>query len=394
MQPTTVSKKENSLIRGIALLILLGSITPGIVFASNTQPSSVSSTPRNMIVFYDDYPTRLDPEFQVTRTIVRPLVAHLDENGKPTDWMFDSFIFFSWWLYVNNNPDQKYIDSWIKYIFDGKQIENLDATVAETKEALGRSDYKMNVFLAIPVPYNAIKAPSIIKNMDKLLSRWNVLKPANLRLVGFFWGFTESLLLPEVEAVIPVIGNYVHSKGLKLLMIPYLNAKGVDKMHALGIDIVTVQPNYAWNPNNDTSTFETVNIEIASGYADGFEYEAPIDNDGSLKCCNLDWRVNLRIYSDQALKYQWNTKVATYYYGTAVSQMGRRAGSDYRSSYETIYQYILSTKAAFSQANSSLSLGMSTGKPEAVNTASAPIRATFSAISSESDLTSGCEAFL
>ena len=309
-----------------------------------------STQPRNIVLFYDDYPTRGDPAFQVTREIVKPLVAHLDQNGQPTDWMFDSFIFFSWWLYVNNKPTQKYIDSWITYLFDGKQVANLDSTVAEVKAALAQPDYKMKVFLSVPVPYTAVlrvgtsKNSAIMKNVERLLSAWNALNPSNLELVGFYWGYTESLLLDEVAKAVPSVADYVHSKGLRLLMIPYYNAVGIDRLHQIGVDYVTIQPNFAWNTPDDLTRFKTVNDKIVSGYADGAEFELPGEGDGSLKCCSGNWTANLVTYFDQAYSYGWTTRLTTYYYGSAISLMGRQPSPGYRTAYETIYQYILSAR--------------------------------------------------
>jgi hypothetical protein len=348
----------------LSLVLMIVLSTPGLILqagAANTlQPKRRSSQgpaqadsprPRNVILFYDDFPWRKDPDFQVTGEIVRPLVAHIDQNGKATDWMFDSFIFFSWWLYTNNNPDQKYIDSWVQYIFDGNQIANLDATVGEIKSELKQPDYRMNVFLTVPVPFDAdhdkaINASAIHKNIDTLMARWQTLDPVNLRLVGFHWGFTESLLLNAVQEVVPDVANYLHSKGMKLMIAPYRKAYGIQNMHAVGFDYVTVQPDYAWDASNDLSSFSDVNNMITSGYVDGPQFELPLQGDGSLKCCGLDWQLNLKTYFDQASAYNWRTTIATYYYGSGVSLMNRTNDASYRTAYETIYAYVVSTRGA------------------------------------------------
>jgi hypothetical protein len=319
-------------------------VTPGPVFSETVSQSNTLTSPRNIILFYDDYPVRGDPEFQVTQQIVTPLVAHLDKDGKPTDWMFDSFIFFSYWLYEDKNPTKSYVSSWIKYIFEGKQIANLDASVHQLKTALNQPNYRMNVFLTIPVALDDYKLASITKNVDKLLTDWNHLNPRDLNLIGFYWGFTEDIISDRVqglETLIPQIAAYVHSKGLKLLMIPFLNTQYSQlKLHQLGFDYVTVQPNYAWNQKNDLNRFARVNAMIVGGYVDGAEFELPVD---SVKCCDTDWRVNFQTYIEQAKLYGWNrNRVATYYFGSDISKMGR--DPNFRSSYEVLYQYILTTR--------------------------------------------------
>jgi len=312
---------------------------------STSQPTARTPAIRNAVLFYDDYPTSGDPESQVTPAIARPLVAHLDQRAAPTDWMFDSFIFYNYWLYHTNKPTQSYIDTWIDYLFDGAQVANLDATVGEAKASLNQPAYEMNIFLTIPVPFDSVNASAILNNLDKLLDRWTAYGPHNLRLAGFYWGFTESLGdLPGLESIVPIIAEYVHSKGYKLLMIPYRNAGQVEKLHALGFDYVTMQPNYMQDPSSDRSDFAMVNNAIISGFVDGAELELSMTKSEVL-CCNRDWKVNIATYLQSALQYGWNRAVLqTYYYGSDISKMARSSDPTYRAEYENIYQYIVHTR--------------------------------------------------
>jgi hypothetical protein len=301
-------------------------------------------TPRDAVLFYDDYPTRGDPLFQVTQQIATPLVAHIDSRGKPTDWMFDSFIFGSMWLYITHNPSQAYDDAWIKYLFDGGQISNLDITVGAVKSALNQPSYQMKVFIWIPVNSQNVTAASITSNLDKILTRWGQLKPANLRLVGFYWGFTEDFYGVDgvwyPEDVLPGVISYVHSKGLKMLMIPYLEAFGFEGLLALGMDYVTMQPNYAWDKNQTLSDFTQVNNAMKAGYTNGAEFELSRDvRNGET------WQVNLNTYFSQAYYYGWqHNSINTYYHGSDISYYGRSTSADCRNAYEMIYKFILSTK--------------------------------------------------
>jgi hypothetical protein len=328
----------------VSVVVLAVFITLGTVLPSTLAEPSPSS-PRNVILFYDNYSSSTS---LITREIARPLVAHLDQEGKPTDWMFDSFIFYSSMLYYTHYPTQSYIDSWIKYLFDGGQIANLDGTVAEVKIALGQPDYRMNVFLTVPVVLNATETSGIFANVDTMLSRWNTLNPRHLNLVGFYWGYTESpgknqLIVTPVENLISSVAIYLHSKNLKLLMIPYLDAIGYDRLHSLGVDYVTTQPNYAWDTPDNPGVFATVNDRIVAGYSDGAEFELPRD-DGEVKSCGGDWRCNLEVYLKQGYTYLWNRNaINTYYHGSDISFMGRSANADDRTAYERIYEYIRST---------------------------------------------------
>jgi len=331
------------LVRALVLVVLLAgvwSITPQAAMSL-----SGPGVPKNVILFYDDYPTRGDPQFQVTLQIAKPLVTHIDKKGRPNDWMFDSFIFYSMWLYVTRKPTQAYIDSWISYLFDGQQVANLDRAVDSAKKALRNPDYQMNIFLALPVAYEAVDSSSILNNADKVLSRWASLNPTNLRLTGFYWGFTEDLWFDGSATILPTISQYVHSKGLKLLMIPYLSAYGYDRLHVLGFDYVTMQPNYAWDAKSNATSFAIVNKSIADGYSDGVEFELPYKGGYGPMCCGGDWRVNLKTYFDQAQSYNWkSTVLQTYYEGSGISLMGRSSDVNSRNAYEMIYQYIASTR--------------------------------------------------
>jgi len=322
-------------LRMLALAILV------ISFLGTTVPSSSaqlnSPTIRNIILFYDDYPTRNDPHYQVTREIARPLIAHLDTNGKPIDWTFDSFIFYSYWLYFQSNPTQTYINSWIDHLFAGNQVANLDATVAETKIALGQPSYRMNVFLSVPVAINATDTAAVLRNVDEMLARWSILQPTHLNLVGFYWGFTEDLSYGGIDGVIKDVASYLHSKGLKIIMIPYRGAAGTNRLHDLGVDYVTIQPNFAWSSSNDLSRFDDAAYQVSSGYADGVEFELSF----WVKSYNGNWTSNLNTYLEQGYTRGWNRNaINTYYHGSDISSMGRASESDYRSAYEAIYGFI------------------------------------------------------
>jgi hypothetical protein len=334
--------------RAVVLVVLVMLVHPSIARAI-VLPLALadlgSSVPGNVILFYDDYPTA-DPEFQITREIARPLVAHVNQDGTATDWMFDSLIFYSSTLYVAHHPTQSYIDSWINYIFDGGQIASLDGAVAEVKASLGQPDYRMNVVFAVPVVFNTTDTSGIFANIEKMLDRWNALNPVNLRLVAFYWGYTEDLEA-GAEQTIPPVAAYLHSNNLKLVMVPYRTAAGYEKLHGLGVDYVATQPNYAQSSRDDLSVFATVNDRIVAGYSDGAELELPVE---TVECCGGDWRANLQTYLEQAYTYGWNRNtINVYFHGSDISFMGRDSGSDYRTAYEAIYGYIRSSRSITSR---------------------------------------------
>jgi hypothetical protein len=246
-------------------------------------------------------------------------------------------------------PTQKYIDSWIKYLFRERQVQILDTTVGELRAQLGQPSYQLKVFFEIPVDASNIDR-SPMDNINKLLNEWKKLKAQNLELVGFCWGFSESLWpgYPTLPGVIQKIADLLHSKGLKLLFIPWRAAPGYERLHSLGVDYVTMQPNFAKSETNDMTWFSQVDSIVKAGLADGVELElvGPGSGPGDLTCCGRDWYVNHVTYLEQAMSYNWQSNLlTTYYYGNAVSPLASGGGPNYRLAYEMIYQYIEATTA-------------------------------------------------
>jgi hypothetical protein len=335
------------LVATVLLVVMLSQELPAISAAS-LQPKRRATVvyPKNVILFYDDYPIRGDPNFQITQAIARPLVVYLDSSGNPKDWMFDTIILYNLWLNFEYNPTTDVINQWTNYIFRQGQIANLDLTVAEAKEALKRPSYSMNVVLTVPVAYDAINEVSIEKNVDNLISGWNKLSPTNLNLMGFYWGFTENLddysYYRDLHNIVPNVAAYIHAKNMKLFMIPNPQHH-LDRLGSAGIDFLTLQPNYHIDANSDLTDFATVDQAIKSGYVYGVHFEIPF-SDNPILCCSTSWQTNLQTYFNQAYAYGWYTnRVTTYYHGAVISQLGRINNADYRAAYDTIYQYIQKT---------------------------------------------------
>ena len=126
-------------------------------------------------------------------------------------------------------------------------------------------------------------------------------------------------------------------------MIPYQWPGEYNQLHTLGFDYVTLQPNYAFHPNNDLGLFAKTNDAITAGYVDGTEMELSF----WVTCCSGNWLTNLQTYFQQANQYGWYSKQPTvYYHGSDISTMGGSSNSDYRAAYDTIHQYIVSTRQA------------------------------------------------
>jgi len=299
------------------------------------------------------------PAFQITSTTVDPLIAYVDESGRPLGFMFDGIILYNFWLSVSLFPTQRTVSSYMSYLFNGSQVANLNNEVGLIKQRLGTDpNYELSVFLSIPVVYpngtepipnfaRYVNVANVKNNIDILLRAWDKLAPRNLRLVGFYWGFTEFVSDQIGTLIQSEIAPYVHSKGLKLLMIPCcITPTGWSTIHSLGVDLVTGQPNYMEDTTNNKTRFTVVNAQLQAGNIDGVELETP-PSTNPVSCCGGNATLNAQTYYQYAFQYHWyDNRINTYYYGPALSMMaaGMGPGAGLRSIYDMTYQFIQASR--------------------------------------------------
>jgi len=320
---------------------------------------SLTPLPRNVVLFYDDYPQRGVPAFQIRSSTVDPLIAYFDESGKPSGFLFDGIILYNLWLGAALFPTQQVVRSYMSYLFNGSQVANLDNEVGFIKHQLGaESNYKLSVFLSVPVVYpngtayvpnfgRYVNVATVKHNIDILLAAWAKLAPTNLSLIGFYWGFTEDVR-DQIDTLIQNgVAPYVHGKGLKLLMIPCcITVTSWSLIHSLGVDLVTGQPNFMEDQTSNKTRFTVVNAQLQAGNIDGVELEIAPSGD-PINCCHGNAILNAQTYYHYALQYQWyRNRMNTYYYGPALSMMatGTDWGLGLRSIYDLTYQFIQATR--------------------------------------------------
>ena len=365
-------------------------VVVGALLVSIPDLSDVSFTPlpRNVVLFYDDYPLRGVPAFQITSATVDPLIAYFDESGKPLGFMFDGIILYNLWLSASYFPTQKVVSSYMSYLFNGSQVANLNNEVGLIKQQLGAdANYKLSVFLSVPVVYpngtasvhnfgRYVDAANVNGNIDILLGAWAKLAPTNLRLIGFYWGFTESVG-DQIDTLIQNgVAPYLHSKGLKLLMIPCcLTSTSWSPIHSLGVDLVIGQPNFMEDRTSNETRFTLVNAQLHAGNIDGVEFEIP-PSANPVNCCGGNATLNAQTYYQYAFQYQWyRNRMNTYYYGPALSMMatGTDSGLGLRSIYDLTYQFIQASRTGIATNNSNNSSASTTTETIA-NTSTSPLK--------------------
>lgn len=208
---------------------------------------------------------------RITKEHYLPYVAYI-EDGQIKDTLFDAYLYLPYVKYLYDGGKKKPLTKaeWQKYIdyqFEaGINLDALDAAVAETKAALGLSDYKAGVFFSILYPVSSQTAFGEVngRNLDfsKLEDRkagvkWLIDEQVrkfkekgyqNLELKGFYW-FTEEIDFGDqgLLDLLRYTTDYVRQLKYFTFWIPYWQASGYNRWQEIGFDLACYQPNYAFN---------------------------------------------------------------------------------------------------------------------------------------------------
>jgi hypothetical protein len=300
-----------------------------------------------------------------TADAIMPYVAHVDEAGKPTDWLFDSFLFLEFatdsgvQLHSPGRPlptvaDWQWLaDAWFR---PRTGLAGLERAVERAGRALGDRTHKVNVVITLPVPLREGKAfgplpgetapldLSVEANrqralawyIDEVLRQWGAGRYRHLNLAGFYWT-AESVGGPDA-AIARWTSDYLHAKGLRHYWIPYLGASGVNDWRKAGFDAMMLQPNYFFNDPPDVKRFATV-ARIAQMTRSGVEIEFD-----SRALSSDDYRDRFYAYLDAGVKYDWMKGALLGYYegGRAVMDFATSPGTG-RELYEALYRFVKGT---------------------------------------------------
>lgn len=241
---------------------------------------------------------RLDPW---TQKEFHPYVAHLNEHGKPDDWMFDTFIFWHYkspkggFLYADVNigttmsgegdfyavpaPNPGTKEDWeaiLDWYFEpGLFVEALDQAIAETATLLGAPDFRRNLVVTIPYPGPLQTQFGVLNGkrlnfsttgqnldratrdrlqatqwfVDETLRRFENASPAYLHLLGFYWTFETVHKSWDVDDhwLLKELRRYINAKDKKLLWIPFYSSYNIhllDDYRSYYFDAAFLQPNY------------------------------------------------------------------------------------------------------------------------------------------------------
>ncbi len=219
-------------------------------------------TYKNKWNIYEMLKSYTNSSSKVTEEQFLPSVGYM-QAGKIVDTMFDTFAFLpSPSEEIDIPMDQKYILNYINNSLyrEDCNVNALEKAVGTVKTALGKKDYKVNVFLPLFRPmevvtdfgeYNGKKIDCSTEEgrlealkwfIDTHISIFNSKKFKNLKLVGFYW-FDEYAEQAHYS-LIQKMNDYIHSKNYITNWSPFFNARGYSDWKKLKFDIATMQSNY------------------------------------------------------------------------------------------------------------------------------------------------------
>ncbi|MDI3311526.1 MAG: DUF4855 domain-containing protein, partial [Thermoanaerobacterium sp.] len=218
-----------------------------------------------------------------------PYVTHFDENGKPDDFFFDTFLFLGtstpyggntgrYYPFGSGHPGQMKDWQWFldRVFTENQQLDALNQAVEEADQQLNQNDHKVLVYMMLPFPdpqstdFGDIDNSGTSLNLssldnrekaikwyiDQFISRFNNADYKYLKLGGFYWmqEDLDTTVQGEAESV-KYASDYLHGFGLKLGWIPYAGAELKAEGNKYGFDWTIIQPNHYFN---EGSTYESI----------------------------------------------------------------------------------------------------------------------------------------
>ncbi len=302
-----------------------------------------------------------------TESDLLPYTAYLDKNGNIKDFFFDSYLFLPC---VGNGPSgarmhldeknpTKAID-WTAYVDDtfsnGTNVDALEKAYGTTKAALGNKDNKAGVFFTLLYPnknatnFGTLGGRSLdfskledrkyaLKWMiDEQIARFEQRGYKHLDLVGFYW-LEEFIAADDDIQMISYAADYLHSKGLKFIWIPWYKANGYEDWKSYGFDVACMQPNLMWSGYNDPKRVPT-SVELSEKYGLSMEMECDsrvrTDEYFSRYLSYLEGGLNSSMMNAVKMYYQ-DARAGVYY------QACYSSDPQFRSVYDLTYKYATKT---------------------------------------------------
>lgn len=296
-----------------------------------------------------------------------PYTGYLDTEGNVKDFFFDSYLFLPCMdygpsgarMHLDEANPTKAID-WTSYVDDtfakGANVDALEKAFGTTKAALGNTDKKAGVFFTLLYPgkgatnFGTLGGRSLnfskmedrkfaVKWMiDEQMARFEQAGYQHLDLVGFYW-LEEYIAAGDDAEILKYAADYLHSKGLKFIWIPWYQAEGYQRWESFGFDVACMQPNLMWIGYNDPARVKN-SVALSEKYGLSMEMECDgrvyTDEYFARYLNYLDGGLNSSMMNSVKMYYQ-DGKTAVYY------QACYSKDKQFRMVYDLTYKYATKT---------------------------------------------------
>ena len=345
------------------LLLILVSITT--VYAAESVSKMGYLSPgtagiRHLCLIYHGQERRVN----WTEENLLPYVAYVDQEGKPKDWLFDSFLFIefatdakkSLYHYAPkaaqaDGTDWKWLaDAWFR---KDTGLIGLERCVESVGKTLNDPEQKVNVVITLPVPlhqvteFNDLPGTTTSLNFNQaedrqqalewyindVTKRFSAANYRHLNLLGFYWT-GESIVSAQHETV-RWTADFLHRQHLKFYWIPYFTAAGVEHWRKVGFDAMMLQPNYFFRGDGGINRLMLA-AKRAKILGSGVEMEFDARAFTSDEHYQRYWD-----YLDAGVKYGWMEEALLgWYEGGGALLRTFEEGNKGRAMYDALYHFV------------------------------------------------------
>lgn len=330
------------LLQNLLFLILF---TSGSFFClasgKNKVPQYAKTNIADLVLIYQGGTHR---NMEWTKDQFTPYVVYQDQQGKK-DWLFDGFLFLEFKDGMGHNFAPGYEKKaarrteweWLmeRQFEKDKAFSALDQCVGQQIEEMGKPSFRHKLIVGIPAPVKGQKDWGEIdhpmdfsKNedcieackwyIDRFLERYRKEGYQHFDLEGFYWVPEDDG--PYTDILVPV-GDYIRSKNLRLLWIPYWRAIGFDNWKTDKFDFAYIQPNHFFKRNISYERLDAA-CAFAKGTNMGLEMEFDESALADAKDSKRERLISyIRAFEDHDVFKK--ASVAYYQGGAAIYQLSR-----------------------------------------------------------------------
>ncbi|OME77393.1 hypothetical protein BK120_26080 [Paenibacillus sp. FSL A5-0031] len=309
-----------------------------------------------------------------TKERVIPNISYVNKQGEPVDWLFDGVLYLG--LTSENGrgfgateaSGKARKEEWEWYLnktFNaGGDMSALNEATVEVGAKLGEPDRKTKVVLMIPDPgeyqsdFGSINGGNLNFNLsvvgnvasldnrakaiqwwtDEVKSRWSAAGYSNLELVGMYWLEEQISTHSTGPEMVKKASDIVHNAGLKMFWIPHFMAYKAFMWKDVGIDAISLQPNYFFEKQDPSRLEDTADMAKRYGMSLELEFDDRMINDAVFRERFIDY---LNSGVDTGLMQQG---YKAYYQGNnAVYNAAKSAEPATRVLYDWLYQFVKGT---------------------------------------------------